>query len=476
MIIRQIIILLNILALSLGCIIFISCKGKSMDDMLIITQVAGNINDMNFITGESWRYVPTAQIAALDQDKPESLRILTSDFYSACFPEISYDGKHMLFAAQQQEGDPWQIWEMDLGNLKSGKITSLEDNCVDPAYLPGGRLIFSKLTTNDTITTGYPLFTCNLDGSAVRQITFHPGACFATSVLKDGRLLTISRQLFPDQRDPMLMVLRPDGTKADMFCKIDGGKAIISRARETSKGEIVFIEADSNKQLSGSVISINYNRPLHTRVNLTSDINGSFNAVLPMQSGKLLVSYRKSGSDHYALFEFDPEEKSLGPAIYDNQENNILDVVVAGKYERPKNLPSEVDMHVKTGLLLCQDVNNLGFQSAINSSGTQKASRIEVLGIDTTYGVVPVEEDGSFYLKVLADKPFQIQSLDENGRILYGTCSWLWLRPNERRGCVGCHEDPELVPLNKIPIAVRKLPIAIPVHISDVKEKIVELE
>jgi hypothetical protein len=101
---------------------------------------------------------------------------------------------------------------------------------------------------------------------------------------------------------------------------------------------------------------------------------------------------------------------------------------------------------------------------------------IEVLGTDSTYGVVPVEEDGSFYLKVLADIPFQIQILDEDSNVLYGPCSWLWLRPNERRGCVGCHEDLELVPVNRIPLAVRKDPIIIPVYITDIKEKVIELE
>ena len=189
-----------------------------------------------------------------------------------------------------------------------------------------------------------------------------------------------------------------------------------------------------------------------------------------------MVSYRKSDAERYSLYEFDPEKKSLGHTVYHNTEYDIIDIVAAGKYDRPKKLPSEVDMHVKTGLLLCQDINVMGFQPTPNSPGTPKASMIEVLGIDSTYGVVPVEEDGSFYLKVLADKPFQIRSLDENGRVLYGPCSWLWLRPNERRGCVGCHEDPELVPVNRIPLAVIKLPVIIPVHISGVKEKVVELE
>lgn len=476
MVIRRTIILLFIITFGLPCILYVSCKPRSLNGMLIITLVPGNIQNMNLITGESWRYIPGAYIAALDPDNPASLKAITDGFYSACSPEISYDGKYMLFTAQQNEGDSWQIWEMDLDNLKARQVTSFNDNCIDPVYLPGGRLVFTKLTRNDTVKTAHCLYTCNLDGSAVRQITFSPHASFGTTVLKDGRLLTISRQLLPDQGDPMLMVLRPDGTKADMFYKGNGGSVLISRARETSEGQIVFIEADKNGELSGNVVSINYNRPLHTRVNLTAEINGSFYSVLPVQSGKFLVSFRKSVAERYALYEFDPEKLSLGHTVYHNPDYNIIDIVEAGKYDRPRKLPSEVDMHVKTGLLLCQDINVMGFQSTLNNPGTPKASIIEVLGIDSTYGVVPVEEDGSFYLKVLADTPFQIRTLDEDGRVLYGPCSWLWLRPNERRGCVGCHEDPELVPVNKIPLAVENSPVIIPIHISEIKEKIVELE
>ncbi len=99
-----------------------------------------------------------------------------------------------------------------------------------------------------------------------------------------------------------------------------------------------------------------------------------------------------------------------------------------------------------------------------------------MLGIDTTYGIVEVEEDGSFQLKVMADTPFRIRTLDKDDKTVHGPCSWLWLRPNERRGCIGCHEDPEMVPDNIASLAIRKPPVIIPVHITGIKEKIVELE
>ena len=140
----------------------------------------------------------------------------------------------MLFAAQQKQDESWQIWEMNLGNLKCRKVTSSEENCTDPAYLPGGRMVFSKMTANDTVKTAHCLYTCNLDGSGLRQITFSPADNLATTVLNDGRLLTVNTQLLPVKGDPMLMVMRPDGTKADMFYRSDEGNMLISCARETS--------------------------------------------------------------------------------------------------------------------------------------------------------------------------------------------------------------------------------------------------
>ena len=79
--------------------------------------------------------------------------------------------------------------------------------------------------------------------------------------------------------------------------------------------------------------------------------------MFPLKSGKYLVSYRKSESDRYGSVEFDPENKTLGEAVYASNDYDIAEVVAVEKHERPKKLPSEVDMGVKTGLLLCQDVN-----------------------------------------------------------------------------------------------------------------------
>ncbi len=56
-------------------------------------------------------------------------------------------------------------------------------------------------------------------------------------------------------------------------------------------------------------------------------------------------------------------------------------------------------------------------------------------------GTVPVEEDGSAYFEAPAKTPILFQALDENGRMVQGMRSLVYLQPGETAGCVGCHED-----------------------------------
>lgn len=465
-----------LMAIAATGILLPSCIGKSLSGYVVFTRVAGNNNFVKTDSSESIGSIPASQIVALDPDKADrSTKILTTDFYSARSPEISYDGKNMLFCARKTQDDPWQIWEMNLAGSKVRQITLTHENCIDPAYLPGGRLVFSKEVANDSLKAGYSLFTGNLDGSDFRRITFSPETYFSPGILKDGRILSISKQVYPVQKDPLLIVMRPDGTKASLFYKGAEGCTFTGRSRESADGKIFFIEARSDKEGKGRIISVSYNRPLHTHLDLTSGMPGDFNSVSLLKSGQLLVSYKKSGNENLALYVFDPVKKILGKEIYGDDGYNVTEAVEVIEYERPRMLPSEVNMVTKTGLILCQDIKIQDEQKTNQSSPFTHTASVEIMGVDSSLGVFRTAEDGSFYLRIIADKPFQIRTLDMDGKVIQ-KCDWLWLRPNERRGCVGCHEDQELSPENRIPLAVKKAPVGIPVHINKIKEKEIDTE
>jgi hypothetical protein len=75
------------------------------------------------------------------------------------------------------------------------------------------------------------------------------------------------------------------------------------------------------------------------------------------------------------------------------------------------------------------------------------------------HGVVPVEEDGSAYFTVPANKNVFFQALDENYMELQRMRSFVNLVAGEYRGCVGCHEEKAVAPrMASTPLAARRMP------------------
>jgi hypothetical protein len=71
-------------------------------------------------------------------------------------------------------------------------------------------------------------------------------------------------------------------------------------------------------------------------------------------------------------------------------------------------------------------------------------------------GLAPVEEDGSFHVRVPAHTPITFQLLDEHGVSVASQYSWSWVMPGASRGCIGCHEDREMAPPNRLVQAIAK--------------------
>jgi hypothetical protein len=63
-----------------------------------------------------------------------------------------------------------------------------------------------------------------------------------------------------------------------------------------------------------------------------------------------------------------------------------------------------------------------------------------------TWGVVPVEHDGSAHFYVPAGRTLYFQALDEDFNELQRMRSVVQLQPGEKRSCIGCHEDRRAAP------------------------------
>lgn len=466
---RKILTIGTVLALGLVNIFLISAIGKkSIRGMLVFTQISmeDNIDGNNSV--EAWRYPRQSRIVAVNPERPEeTLQVLTNRFYSARAPEISFDGKRMFFAGKKQKGDRWQIWEMNLDGLQTRQVTSRLDGCTEPAYLPNGRIVFSAFNSNlpyeneEVEKEVNALYTCDLNGSEVERITFHPQSDFAPAILGDGRILFITSKLDPSATHSKLLAMRYDGMWVESFYENQQNGWQNSRVWEMSEGKLIFVESNKKDSYCGRLIAISNKRPMHSRVDLAPDLQGYFHSAYPLPSGQLFVSYRPPGEDTYALYEFDPIDKCLGKLIFSDSNYHSVEPILALEHPKPKKFVSLVDKQKKTALIYCLDANmsDLPINSSLPFS--TRGTKVQVLGQEGVLGEVPFEEDRSFYLEIPTDMPLQFQTINEDGQVVRGPSAWIWARPNEKRGCVGCHEDRELAPENRVPLAIMNPPVSI---------------
>ncbi len=82
------------------------------------------------------------------------------------------------------------------------------------------------------------------------------------------------------------------------------------------------------------------------------------------------------------------------------------------------------------------------------------------LGLKVQHGVVPIEEDGSTYFLVPADKNIFFQVLDENYMEIQRERTYNNFRPGESRSCTGCHLMQNEAAYNEggIPLAFKNKP------------------
>ncbi|MBT7298586.1 MAG: hypothetical protein HN849_03695, partial [Victivallales bacterium] len=67
-----------------------------------------------------------------------------------------------------------------------------------------------------------------------------------------------------------------------------------------------------------------------------------------------------------------------------------------------------------------------------------------------SYGLVPVDPDGSAHFKAPAGRVLYLQALDKDLNELQRMRSVVQLQPGEKRSCIGCHEDRRRAPIAKL--------------------------
>ncbi len=421
-----------------------------------------------------------------------SVRNLTSDFHSACDPDISFDARHFLFAGKKTAADPWTIYEMAADGSEVRQITRDLGDCRSPCYqsamftlnspAPWFQVAFVVVAQDQADEFGRAptriLYSCKLDGSEVRRLTYMPASCLDPSMSYDGRLLLSSERRLGLGRDSRtrfdLFGINLDGTDFALYSP--AGPARFRHMACSTQKLVIFVESESPAwDGSGSLGSVAIRRPLYSYRPVTKPGDGLFHSPSPLADGRILVSRRSTnGSDTHAVVRLDPATGQYEKVFDDPAFHSIQAKAILARCE-PDGRSSVVSEDDKTGKLYCISVsiNDLKDPQGLAPATAKKLRIVEGLVPETAGGASPggqrrilgeidIEKDGSFNVEIPATIPIELQVLDEDGLALR-TCRWIWAMNHEQRGCIGCHEDPELTPPNVLAEALNRksTPLAI---------------
>jgi len=452
---RRRVVFTGILAVVLVLLyIFFSDAGdRNPEPLVVFTQLPAS---SSVLTAGSDIEVPdytNARIVSLNVESPDDGPThLTSDLYSAVSPSLSFDNHTIVFSAKENKNDPWQIWTMNLDGSHQSKVFEGDDNCHSPSFLPTGEIVFSCKVEDPASGTLYPLFKIQEDGSGMEQITYHPHRDLHTAMLYDGRIATVSQQIYPEKGDPFLMVLRPDGTKAQAFYHNKSEFHIKSAVRQARDDDLIFVQSDGR---SDELVSLSYANPLLPMETFFSMKAGEIHSADILDSTRVILSTKSAIDDVFGLRVVDFNGSDA--LIYKDETHHSIQPVVVRRKRTPRKLPTSISKEEGSGILISQNVNH----SQINVNGTPDTKYVRVEGVGNTLDEVKVAEDGSFYLRIQSDMPVRFVSLDESRAELRGPSAWVWMRTNERRACVGCHAKKEITPRNIVPMAINEEPVLI---------------
>jgi len=182
-----------------------------------------------------------------------------------------------------------------------------------------------------------------------------------------------------------------------------------------------------------------------------------------------VASYRSDSSDsEFGLYLIDPGSGKRKEEIYIEPGWHTIDTQVLSAHPTVKGRSNWLIPGAETGVFYCLNsyrTNLTEFNDIL--PGMLKYVRV-IEGLqhrDSTdtgqriVGIAPVENDGSFHVRVPAKTPLTFQLLDKNYMAIRSQNTWTWVMGNENRGCIGCHENRELSPPNIMVEAVTKPPV-----------------
>lgn len=400
-------------------------------------------------------------------------------------PSASFDGK-FLYVAMAPEGESFfHIYRVPVEGGSPQQLTGGPFHDIDPAELPDGRIVFTSTRIGSFEEYHNPpsraLYVMNADGSRIEPITFTPTFDNEPKVMADGRIAFVRTDNFFDRGkvETQIHVVRPDGTDGHTEFGAHVGPDYGVRLRAFGYG--------SPAPMPDGRLAFISNRG--NFIGQSGGAEDSFQALprglgdlAPLPDGRLLATVLRPGAGRMnsdVIAVIDPRDGQV-TTVFESPGASVHSPVFLGPRPRPPVLPDHVDRRraftpEATGYLNCQNVRitrkgkadweqvrAVRVLAALALTTRSSHSHIVHAGHETVeLGTVPLAPDGSFSVEVPADVPLALQAVDAEGRSELNEMSWIYVRPGERRSCIGCHHGRHEAPAAASPAsqALRARPV-----------------
>ncbi|MGQ9607005.1 MAG: SUMF1/EgtB/PvdO family nonheme iron enzyme [Thermogutta sp.] len=419
--------------------------------------------------------------------------------------DLDFDGRRLLFT--KSDAVNWKIFEIAADGTELRQVSRMPDDvdCMDPCYLPNGRIVFGSTACFQSVPCWHGqklvsnLFVMTRDGREVRRLCYDQDHNFHPVVLPNGQVLyhrwdyTGINHVFLRQ----LMVMSPDGTGQRA---VYGSNSWFPNALYfprplpgRSNRVVAILSGYHGPHRMGQLVILDFTHGWYEEKGILQRISGRGDPIRPVVQDNLVRDdwpkflHPYPLSDHYFLVSCRPDAKSPWGIYLADVFDNLVPLRVDPGYglfeptplrarETPPVLPERTDLSQSEAVVYLHDVYS-GPGLAGVPRGTVK--RLRIAAYDFGYpglagpdkvgwggpwevmrivGTVPVEEDGSAIFRVPANTPLTIQTLDEEGKAVQLMRSWFTAMPGEKVSCVGCHETPAQAGNTRIADAALRLP------------------
>ena len=401
-------------------------------------------------------------------------------------PSVSFDGAS-IYVSMARDADPFfHIYRVPAQGGEPQRLTDGPFHDIDPAELPDGRIVFTSTRIGTFEEYHNPpsrsLFAMNADGTDIRPLTHTFIFDNEAKVLADGRIIFIRSDNFFDRGkvETLLHAIHPDGTGGYTEFGLDMGPEYGGRLRAFNCGSPTPMPDGRLAFVTGSSIAIglpgcaakNLRHIGLEACDVASLPDGRLLCTLPEKDPASKPSRKNKPIINDFSFEklalVDPQSNEDKVVIlFNSQDGPIHSPAFLGIRDRPPLLadkvdPGKMDGKPDTGFFFCQNArftkNTTAGWSHVRAirvlAGkglTLRSSHSYIVhaGSEVTeLGTVPLAPDGSFSVEVPADTAIAFQAVDAEGRSELNEMSWIYVRPGESRGCVGCHQPRQTAPPN----------------------------